>query len=48
MERAEAAARADVESEGPTDRVRRVRLLDELQLAMDDYMEKMTQLGQRR
>ena len=41
MDKAEAAARADIESDAPIDRVRRVQLLDELQLAMDDYVEQI-------
>jgi hypothetical protein len=41
MDRAKAALRADVESGTETDRARRRELIDELQRATDDYMEKL-------
>ena len=41
MERADAALRADIESDQPTDRGRRVRLIDELQIARDEYVENV-------
>jgi hypothetical protein len=43
MERADAALRADIESDG-ADPKRRIRLIDELQLAADDYTEKIGRL----
>jgi hypothetical protein len=46
MELADAALRADIESDG-ADPVRRIRLIDELQLATDDYMEKIDRLRVR-
>ena len=36
-----AALRADIESDQPTDRGRRVRLIDELQIARDEYVENV-------
>ncbi len=44
MERAEAAARADVESGKPYDPKRRKPLLAKLQKAMKGYLDKMAQL----
>jgi len=41
MERADAALRADIESDQPTDRGRRLRLIDELQIATDEYVENV-------
>ena len=42
MEKAEAAARADVESDAPRNTERRIELLEELRIAMDDYIQKMS------
>jgi hypothetical protein len=44
MEKAKAAAQADVESTGPTDPKRRIELIEELRRAMDDYLAKITRL----
>jgi hypothetical protein len=44
MEIADAALRADIESGQPYDRERRIRLIDELQIAADDYVEKISRL----
>jgi hypothetical protein len=44
MERADAALRADIESDQPYNRERRIRLIDELQMASDDYVEKISRL----
>jgi hypothetical protein len=44
MEKADAALRADIESPAPTDRARRVKLIIELQMATDDYIEKISLL----
>ena len=44
MGKADAALRADIESTSPVDRIRRVELIEELQLAMDDYMERISRL----
>jgi hypothetical protein len=44
MEKADAALRADIESPAPTDRARRVKLIIELQMATDDYIEKISRL----
>jgi hypothetical protein len=41
MDRAKAALRADVESGTETARARRRELIDQLQRATDDYMEKL-------
>ena len=35
MELADAALRADIESGQPTDKIRRIQLIDELQIASD-------------
>jgi hypothetical protein len=47
MEKADAALCADIESDG-TDPERRIELIDELQLAADDYTEKIGRLLVRR
>jgi len=44
MSKADAALRADIESISPVDKIRRTQLIDELQLAMDDYIEKISRL----
>jgi hypothetical protein len=44
MEKADAALRADIESPAPTDRARRAKLIIELQMATDDYIEKISRL----
>jgi hypothetical protein len=44
MDKADAALRADIESAGPVDRARRLELIDELQMAADDYTEKISRL----
>jgi hypothetical protein len=44
MDLADAALRADIESSGPKDRIRRIQLIDELQLATDEYVEKISRL----
>lgn len=44
MLEAEAALFADIESSGPADSVRRVRLLDTLQLAAGDYLGRLDRL----
>jgi hypothetical protein len=44
MEKADAALRADIESPAPTERARRVKLIIELQMATDDYIEKISRL----
>lgn len=44
MEPADAALRADIESDQPTVRERRIRLIDELQIASDEYVEKISRL----
>jgi len=44
MERADAALRADIESDSPIDKIRRIRLIDELQIAVDEYVEKISRL----
>lgn len=44
MERADAALRADIESDSPIDKRRRIRLIDELQTAADEYVEKISRL----
>jgi len=44
MELADAALRADIESGQPTVRERRIRLIDELQIASDQYVEKISRL----
>ena len=38
MELADAALHADIESDEPTSRERRIQLIDELQIAADEYM----------
>jgi hypothetical protein len=48
MEKADAALHADIESNAPADKIRHIRLLDELQLATDDYIEKITAAVVRR
>jgi hypothetical protein len=44
MDKAETAARADVESNAPTNTERRIKLLEELRLAMNDYIGKMARV----
>ena len=44
MERADAALRADIESDCPIDKIKRTRLIDELQIAADEYVEKISRL----
>jgi len=44
MELADAALRADIESSQPTSRERRIQLIDELQIAADEYVEKISRL----
>lgn len=44
MEKADAALRADIESPAPTDKSRRLTLILELQVATDDYIEKISRL----
>jgi hypothetical protein len=44
MERADAALRADIESDQPYNRERRIELIDELQIAADEYVEKISRL----
>ena len=44
MDLADAALRADIESDQPTDRIRRIQLIDELQIASDEYVEKISRL----
>jgi hypothetical protein len=44
MELADAALRADIESDQPTVRERRIQLIDELQIAPDEYVEKISRL----
>lgn len=48
MAKADAALHADIESDAPADKIRHIRLLDELQLATDDYVEKITAAALRR
>jgi hypothetical protein len=43
MEKADAALWADIESDG-TDPTRRLQLIDDLQLAADIYLEKISRL----
>jgi hypothetical protein len=44
MGKADAALRADIESISPVDRIRRVELIEELQRAVDDYLERISRL----
>jgi hypothetical protein len=44
LDRADAALRHDIEDPGPTDKVRRIKLIDELQVAADDYVEKISRI----
>jgi hypothetical protein len=44
MGKADAALRADIESISPVDKIRCVELIEELQLAMDDYIERISRL----
>ena len=44
MAKADAALHADIESDAPVDRARRLELIDELQIAADDYTEKISRL----
>jgi hypothetical protein len=46
MELADAALRADIKSDG-ADPERRIHLIDELQMATDDYMERIDRLRVR-
>jgi hypothetical protein len=48
MATADAALHADIESDTPLDRARHSRLLDELHLAADDYVAKITAAVARR
>jgi hypothetical protein len=41
---ADAALCADIESDQPTDKIRRIQLIDELQIASDDYVERISRL----
>jgi hypothetical protein len=36
--------RADIESAGPVDKEKRIELIDELQIAADDYVEKISRI----
>jgi hypothetical protein len=48
FELADAALRADIESAGPYSNDQRIRLIDELQLAADEYVERISRLrGQK-
>jgi hypothetical protein len=47
MEKADAALHADIESDG-MDAEKRIQLIDDLQLAADDYTEKIGRLLVRR
>ena len=44
MELADAALRADIESDQPTVRERRIQLIDELQIAADEYVELISRI----
>jgi hypothetical protein len=44
MDKADAALRADIESDAPVNRARRLELIDELQMAADDYVEKISRI----
>jgi len=44
MEKADAPLRADIESNAPVDREKRIELIDELQMAADDYVEKISSI----
>jgi hypothetical protein len=44
MERADAALRADIESDSPIDKIKRICLIDELQMVADEYVEKISRL----
>ena len=44
MERADAALRTDIESDQPYNRERRIQLIDELQIAADDFVKKISRL----
>jgi hypothetical protein len=44
MEKVDAALRADIERNAPADRVRRIELIDELQMAADDYVGKISRI----
>jgi hypothetical protein len=44
MELADAALRADIEGDQPTSRERRIQLIDELQIASDEYVEKISRI----
>ena len=46
MEQAQAALLADIETDG-TNPVRRIQLIDELQMAPDDYTRKIGRLRHR-
>jgi hypothetical protein len=48
MATADAALHADIESDTPLDQARHSRLLDELHLAADDYVAKITAAVARR
>jgi hypothetical protein len=43
MERADAALRADIDSDSSIDKIRRIRLIA-LQIAADEYVEKISRL----
>jgi hypothetical protein len=44
MDKADAALRTDIESDAPVNRARRLELIDELQMAADAYVEKISRL----
>jgi len=44
MELADAALRADIESDQPAVRERRIEPIDELQLATDEYVDRISRL----
>jgi hypothetical protein len=44
MGKADATLRADIESIGPIDKIRRLELIEELQRAIDDYIERISRL----
>ena len=48
MAKADAALHAGIESDAPADKERHNSLLDELHLATDDYIEKVTAAVARR
>ena len=44
MELADAALRADIESDQPTSRERRIQLIDKLHIASDEYVERISRI----